>query len=199
MKSIINIASWICMICSPLICAGKTSAPLPPILNGTLIQALSSRLVQETTELSWSCVTVNVSSNTQKQPDTITLRKQGILPNGSYVKHDIFLRRVISHTDPIVFQQIGTPVEDRPLFYILRDQSTNYVIWIANNGIRSFVYVWTKDLYKYKVNDEINVLAKLFSWNYSDYLTIAMPSYDFSCNLGTELPGGSTRLRRTGI
>lgn len=139
--------------------------------DGKWIQADSNRYVQETSEINWNCVTINVTTN----GDQLSIKKFA-LQNNNNISSDMTLLSVSSKSNFYV-DNINN------VYYQIRYNDSNTLLWTTDDGS---VYIWVRDYVKFKTNDEWNFLNKFEIWGFTGYLHFPMPSYDFTCILKTK-------------
>jgi hypothetical protein len=156
---------------------------------GVWRQMYSNRFVQETEEVGWRCVSINVSQ-VNKGSNQLDIYKYAMM-NGNksnLVSHRFRINQIPPTKDqidgyndtsivPIIYMsdEIGQP------YYILKDydEQYNYIIWTKSDN--ASIYVWTRNVIEFKVNYDWEVLERFISWNYSGYYKFPLASYTFQC------------------
>lgn len=177
-----------------MLCGGVVCGPFDirdfnqSALLGTWVQVYSNRFIQETQEVAWKCVTVNV---TQKEGSgQLQVTKNAYLHGNRSdpVSHSYAIR-----IQPPTKDQVNSALEDdmSPIIYqsdeetqpeyILReyDEQYEYVLWTKTDNVS--LYVWTRNVIEFKVNDDWKVLEKYVYWNYTGYYKFPLASYSFQC------------------
>lgn len=157
------------------------------MLLGSWSQMYSNRYVQETQEVGWKCVTVNVTIPTKTEDNGmgIHVSKQGwlhgnrlsiVYKNMTWRLSDSDRRSILTNeTTPILFES-----EEDGQTYQLRDfDKEDYLLWTAGDGVS--LYVWARNVVDFKVNFDWVVLEKYTFWNYTGYYKFPLPSYSFQC------------------
>lgn len=135
-------------------------------INGKWIQADSNRYVQETSEIGWNCVTVNLTKN----GDQLSITKSAI-QNNNNVSSDMTLFPVLDKPNLYV-DNINN------VYYEIRYNDSNSLLWTTDDGA---TYIWVRDYIEFKTNDEWNLLNKFEIWGFTGYLHFPIPSYDLTC------------------
>lgn len=158
---------------------------------GDWSQIYTNRLVQETEEPSWKCVSVNISER-GNGGNGLAVTKQAFL-NGNKskpVNHVIHIHQKVPNkqqlSDDTNDQVVPIPYvsdedETEDIIYTLRDydEQYNYLVWTKNDN--ASIYVWTRNVIEFKVNYDWKVLEKFVSWNYTGYYLFPLASYSFEC------------------
>jgi hypothetical protein len=149
---------------------------------GNWKQVYSNRYVQETQEVNWKCVSVNLRKSNGR-PGKIMVRKTGYTSNNRSnpsCNHFTFNRKnpLKNHSSNNVMIEYITDGHD---VYTLRDygHDYNYLLWTKYDN--SSLYVWAKNVIEFKVNDDWKVLERCVDLNYTGYYLFPLSSYTFNC------------------
>ena len=152
-------------------------------------QMYSNRFVQETEEVGWKCVSINVSQ-IDEGSNQLDIYKYALM-NGNKsipVSHRFRINQIPPTKDqidgdrdtsivPIIYMsdEVGQPT------YILKDydEQYNYLLWTKSDN--ASIYVWTRNAIEFKVNYDWKVLERFISWNYTGYYKFPLASYTFQC------------------
>lgn len=162
------------------------------LLEGTWAQIYSNRFVQETREVGWKCVTVDIHlTNDSSLHVTKTAFLQGnrTRPIDESVRLDRHRPPSKDELDhgtndtvvPVPYVSNETDSDVQESVYTLRDydEQYNYLVWTKNDN--ASIFVWTRNVIEFKVNFDWHVLEKIISWNYTGYYLFPMASYTFQC------------------
>ena len=147
-------------------------------LNGHWFQIWNNRYVQETNEIDWNCVNVNIEA----KQDRITVHKNAILhgnPNMTIQK--MYQYKISSHDElvPTSNLSIINPTLDVKIY---GPTSTHYE-YIALTGKDNLsLYTWVRDIDVFNdkyIHDVSNLLIK---YQYTGYYKSPLSSYESYCS-----------------
>lgn len=155
-------------------------------IQGVWRQVYSNRFVQETEEVGWKCVSVNLSHH-ELDTTRMTVSKHAHMHGNSsnpvaYTFH--MTRKSLddkgndgSSVVPVVYQSD----ENIQPEYTLHDydEQYNYLLWTKNDN--ASMYVWARNVVEFKVNYDWKVLEKFVGLNYTGYYKFPLASYTFEC------------------
>lgn len=154
---------------------------------GQWVQVYSNRFVQETREVGWKCVNVNV---TKIDNHDLLVVKTGCINNNT-VSTQFKMSLMTYSGRQIIPNNISYPIIytlDSSFTYQLqlRDYDVDtydYLFFTGNDGLS--LYIWTRNIVNFKINLDWKVLEKAVFLNYTGYYKFPMPSFTFRC-LSTE-------------
>lgn len=150
-------------------------------ISGDWIQVLSSRYVQETSEIDWDCVKVNIKFNNDNSTiihKNAFLHQLEIIPINNTKLYSLSLNQKSKNFELIskVNSTISPNLEFKYIHKI--NQTVNYFILTGSNNMS--LYVLAKSFNDYKNHkNEINKL--LTDFQYTSYYKYALPSYSSAC------------------
>lgn len=158
----------------------------PNTIKGRWYQPYSNRYVQRTLEISYQCVTIDVSVTGEQ----IHINKTAI-SNNELVTYNYTLFPLKPTPTQLDEEKNGWALA-LPFQSDLNDNShfrlqligDNYLIWTQEIEDGQGLYVWTRDFLKFKTQDEWQILAKINFWNFTGYYDFPIASYDYNCLKG---------------
>jgi len=142
------------------------SFDISKLVGDDWIQVYSNRYVQESTEVGWKCVKVNISSH---HNDTLFISKSALLENNTPISSNLTL--VPNSTT--LFKSNENEI------YQLRDCNENYILWTLNDDMSLFI--WTRNLLEFKTYYEWRIMERFVFWNYVGYYKFPLSSYSLQC------------------
>lgn len=150
---------------------------------GEWVQVYSNRFVQETREVGWKCIHVNV---TKINNQDLLVVKTGCIHNdttSTQFKMSLMTysgRQIIPNniTYPIVYTLNSSFTYNLQLRDYNED-AYDYLFFTGNDGLS--LYIWTRNIVDFKINLDWKVLEKAVFLNYTGYYKFPMPSFTFRC------------------
>jgi hypothetical protein len=149
-------------------------------LNGSWIQMYSSKYVQESTEIDWDCVTVDISVNPNN--NNINITKSAILhDNKNLVTTHTRIYNAINGVDSILLLLspiLGTSSSIMPNL-ALKYINDNYIIITGMDYLTMYIIVRDYETFIHYNDDDALQLLK--SFNYTTYYKYPNLSFSSSC------------------
>jgi len=167
----------------PIIASSRILEPKSVVnvsfLNGSWIQMYSSKYVQESTEIDWNCVTVEISVNPKN--NNVNITKSAILHDSkNLVTSQTRVYNAINGVDSILLLSpiLGTSSSITPNL-ALKYINDNYIIITGMDYLTMFIIVRDYETFIH-VNDD-DALQLLKSFNYTTYYKYPNLSFSSSC------------------
>ena len=156
----------------------------PNTISGRWYQPYSNRYVQRTLEISYNCVTVDVSISGEQ----IHVNKTAYDANHHIISYNYTLFPLKPTPQELQEEKdnwaLALPYQsDLPdnSHFRLREIGNDYLLWSQNIEDGQGLYVWARDFLDFKTDDEWVVLARYNYWNFTEYYDLPIKSYDYIC------------------